>query len=182
MKSLLPQDIKEDYNSNLTKPRLPIRDITVLALMSTILIITKEARNFLPNIEPVSFLLIVYTLVFGYRTLYIIYTFVIVEGFLYGFSLWWFSYLYIWTILFFLVRIFRNVRNPLYWAVISGFYGLSFGFLYSISIVAISGVNAGIVSWINGIYFDIVHGLGNFFIALLLFKPVYYVINKLNKP
>ncbi|MFT4144154.1 MAG: hypothetical protein QM644_06830, partial [Mobilitalea sp.] len=163
-----------------SKPRIPIRDITVLAMMSTILIISKEVRNFLPGIEPVSLLIIVYTLVFGYRTLYIIYTFVLVEGFIFGMGTWWFFYLYVWTILFLIARIFRKVRDPFFWAMISGFFGLSFGVFYSFTIIAISGLNAGIVSWINGIYFDIIHGVFNFILALLLFKPLYYIVSKLN--
>jgi energy-coupling factor transport system substrate-specific component len=40
---------------------------------------------------------------------------------------------------------------------------------------------AGFAYWIQGIIFDVVHGIGNFVTALFLFHPLYYLINKINK-
>ncbi len=158
-----------------------IKDIVIIGMMSAILIAVQVALNFIPNIELVSLLIILYTLIFGRKAIYIIYVFVALEGFLYGFGLWWINYLYVWTILFFVVLILRKLRSPFLWAVISGFYGLSFGALCSIPYFITGGIPSGFAYWISGIPFDIAHGIGNFAVALVLFYPLYYMLDKINK-
>ena len=58
------------------------------------------------------------------------------------------------------------------WAMLSGVYGLAFGALCGIVDVFIGGFGYAAAKWISGIPFDISHCLGNFFIALILFKPM----------
>ena len=70
-----------------------------MGLLAAILLIGQVGMAFLPNIEPVSTLIILYTLTHKKYTFYIIYVFVLLEGILYGFGIWWISYLYIWSIL-----------------------------------------------------------------------------------
>ncbi|MHB8129068.1 MAG: hypothetical protein ACYDEX_08735 [Mobilitalea sp.] len=158
-----------------------IRDIVILGMMSAIMITVQVALGFLPNIELVSLMIILYTLVFGHKTLFIIYVFVIVEGLLYGFGLWWFNYLYVWTILFLIVRLLRSLRSPFIWAIVNGLYGLSFGALCSIPYFISGGLPSGFAYWIAGIPFDITHGIANFAITLILFYPLYYILNRINK-
>lgn len=97
------------------------RELVGNAFLAAILVIVQVAFSFLPNIEFVSLLIILYTLVFEKRTVVIIYLFALLEGILYGFGVWWIMYLYVWTILYLLVRIFRKNNSLLLWAVLSGF-------------------------------------------------------------
>ena len=53
--------------------------------------------------------------------------FVFLEGFLYGFGIWWFSYLYIWSLLACIVLLLHGNASLLFWGIVSGFFGLSFG-------------------------------------------------------
>ena len=158
-----------------------IKDIALIGIMSAILITVQVALSFLPNIELVSLLIILYTLVFGRKTLYIIYVFVIVEGMIYGISLWWINYLYIWTLLFFAVMLFRRERSVLLWAILSGFYGLAFGALCAIPNLFLSGLPSAVSYWIAGIPFDIAHCISNFIITLLLFHPLYHVLDGIHR-
>ncbi|HHV11735.1 MAG TPA: hypothetical protein GXX75_15790 [Clostridiales bacterium] len=158
---------------------MKVKDIAIIGMLSAIMVAAQFSLSFLPNIELVSLLIIMYTLVFGWRALYIIYVFVIIEGLIYGFGLWWFSYLYIWLILYIITRLFHKARSPLHWAIISGAYGLSFGALYSIVVIITSGIQGGLASWVQGIPFDIAHCAGNFAVTLILFKPLYFILNKL---
>ena len=160
---------------------MKIRDITMIGMMSAILLVLQLALAFIPNIEMVSLLIIIYTLIFGRKTLFIIYVFVVLEGIVYGIGLWWFSYLYIWAILYLITYLFQKVRSPIIWAVINSAYGFSFGALYAIPYFITGGIQTGIAYWVAGIPFDISHGIGNFVIALLLFHPIYYILDKLNK-
>lgn len=71
------------------------------AVMAGILLIGQVVMSGLPNIEPVSLLVIQFTLFRPKLARWAIAVFVILEGVLYGFGIWWFSYLYIWYILHF---------------------------------------------------------------------------------
>jgi energy-coupling factor transport system substrate-specific component len=160
---------------------MKIKDIVIIGMMSAVMVAVQAALSFLPNIELVSLLIILFTLIFGWRTLYIIFIFIFTEGLLYGFGLWWFSWLYIWPLLFILTKLFSKLRLPFYWAILSCIFGLIFGALYSVSVAVINGPYAGFASWIQGIVFDIIHGTSNFVITLTLFHPLYFILNKINK-
>lgn len=161
--------------------QLSVKDIVIIGMMTAVLVTAHLALSFLPNIELVSLLIIIFTLVFRWRTLFIIYAFVFIEGLLFGFGQWWFSWLYIWLIPFLIAMLFRNVRSFFFWAIVSCIFGLSFGALSAIPVIAISGLYAGFAYWVQGIIFDIVHGIGNFAAALLLFHPLYILTDKINK-
>lgn len=158
---------------------MKIRDILIIGMMSAILIAVQVMLGFIPNVELVTVLIIAYTLIFGYKTLFIIYVFAILEGFIYGFGIWSISYLYVWTILFFVVTLLKRYHSPLTWAAVSGFYGLSFGALTAITTLVISGPASALAYWIAGIPFDLVHGMSNFITAFILIKPLYRILDKL---
>ena len=155
---------------------LKTRDIAIIGIMSAILITVQVAFAFLPNIELVSLIIIISTLVFKWKTLYIIYIFVLVEGLIYGFTTYWICYLYVWTILMFFTILFKKNRSPFFWAILSGTFGLSFGLLCSIPYLFI-----GVCLWpyllLLWEFFDIAHCIGNYVIALTLFKPLYNLLN-----
>lgn len=160
---------------------MKIKDIAIISMMSAIMIAVQVALGFLPNIELVSLLVILYTLVFGWKALYIIYVFVAVEGFIYGIGPWWINYLYVWTVLFIVVMLFRSLKSTLLWATVSGAFGLGFGALCSIPYFISGGIASGFAYWVQGIPFDIVHGAGNFVATLVLFHPLYQILGKINK-
>ena len=147
-------------------------DAAVFALLGALLLVVQVALAFLPNIELVSLLIIVYTTVFGIKALIPTGVFVIGEFLIYGFGLWSINYIYIWPLLVVIALIFRKNRSPLIWALISGFFGLAFGALCAIVQACIGGIAFGVSYWINGIPFDLLHCAGNFVTALLLFKPL----------
>ena len=82
-----------------SKPRLDLRHLLIFAMLGTIQFVSKQALEFLPNVELVSTLTMVYTLVYRKRGLIPVLVFILMEGLLWGFSVWWFPYLYLWPIL-----------------------------------------------------------------------------------
>lgn len=160
---------------------MKIKEITMLAMLSAIMFVAQVALKFIPNIELVSLLVILYTLIFKQKTLYIIYVFVILEGLLYGFGLWWFGYLYVWTFLYIIVRIFRKNKHPLFWIIISGVYGLSFGAFFAIPYFFMGGPASAFAYWVNGIPYDIGHCIGNIVVTLVLFQPLYHLLRLVNE-
>ena len=160
---------------------LNTKEIALMGILSALLIIGQVALGFLPNIEVVTLLVIAYTLVFGKKVFFIIYIFVLVEGLIYGFGLWWINYLYVWTALCFITLVFRKQTSFVFWSIISGFFGLAFGALCSLPYFFISGPSGAFAYWIAGIPSDITHCIGNVFLCLILFKPLHYILMKINE-
>ncbi|MCB5714466.1 hypothetical protein GKG47_16945 [Lactonifactor sp. BIOML-A3] len=156
-----------------------VKDMVILAFLTAILLVGQVGMAFLHNIEVVSLLIIIYTLLFRKKVFYIIYIFAFLEGMIYGFGIWWFMYLYVWTILAVITMLCSKNDSPVMWSIISGAFGLGFGFLCSFPYFIISGVGGGIAYWISGIPSDILHCVGNVVITLVLFKPVYGILSKL---
>lgn len=159
--------------------KLTVRELVVLALCTAALFVGQVALAFLPNIELVSLLVIVYTLAFRRKVLYVIYAFALLEGLLYGFSMWWVTYLYVWTVLAGLTWCFRNMQSALGWAILSGAFGLSFGALCEIPFLVTIGWRGALGAWVSGIPFDLAHCAGNFVLALALVKPLMKLMRRL---
>lgn len=137
------------------------------------------AMSGLPNIEPVSLLTMVFAVVFGKKSLYSVYVYVILDILLFGIGLWNICYLYIWAILAFVAIAFRKQENPLVWAVISGAFGLLFGVFCAPVDIFIGGFGYAAGKWVSGIPFDLLHCAGNFVIALVMFVPLRKLLEKL---
>ncbi len=133
----------------------------------------------LPNIEPVSLLVMLFAVTFGWKCLYPVYIFVVMEILFYGLGVWNVYYLYVWLILAVAALTMRKTQEPLAWAILSGAFGLLFGALCGIVDIFIGGFGYAIAKWASGISFDLIHCAGNFVIALLLFRPLRVLLNKL---
>mgnify|MGYP006967179106 CR=1 FL=1 len=159
--------------------KLTIREITLFAVLGAMTFALQVAMAPLPNIEPVSLLVMVFAAVFGWKCLYPVYVFVVMEILFYGISTWNIYYLYVWTVLALGAIMLRKSTQPLAWALLSGVYGLMFGALCGIVDIFIGGFGYAVTKWISGIPFDLAHCAGNFVIALLLFAPMRNLLHKL---
>lgn len=139
----------------------------------------KYVMSWMPNIEPVSLLVMLYAVVFGRKCLFPVYVYVILEILFYGIGSWAINYLYIWAILAGLALLLRKMEHPLGWAVLSGAFGLLFGALCAPVDFFIGGFGYAISKWVSGIMYDVLHCAGNFVIALVLFVPLRTLLEKL---
>lgn len=146
--------------------------MVLFALLGAMTFAAKYVMSFLPNIEPVSLMVMLFAVVFGWKWVYPVYLYVVLEILFYGISLWNINYLYIWAVLAVAAYALGDMKHPLGWALLSGTFGLLFGALCGIVDVFIGGVAYAVTKWVSGIPFDLMHGAGNFFIALVLFKPL----------
>jgi energy-coupling factor transport system substrate-specific component len=169
------------HNNSIKIPKLSVKDITLIGILSATLIAAKMALSFLPNIEIVSLLIIVFTLTFGFKTLYSILVFTCIETFIWGMGLWTIIYLYIWAVLVVITYIFRKQDSVWFWSIVSGIFGLCFGALGSIVYLFVGGTRTAFAWWIAGIPWDVVHCIGNFVLALVLYKPLMSVLRKMKK-
>jgi energy-coupling factor transport system substrate-specific component len=159
--------------------KLTIREVVLFGVLGALTFALKMCMALLPNIEPVSLLVIVFSVVFGWKALYPTYVYVVMEILYWGIGTWNMNYLYIWGILAVVALLLRKADHPLVWAMVSGIYGLAFGLLCSPVDIAMGGLSFAITKWASGIPFDIAHCIGNFFMALILFKPLRILLTKL---
>ena len=159
------------------KPSL--REVALFGILGALTFGLKVAMSFLPNIEPVSLLVMLYAVVFGRKCVYPIYLYVLMEILFYGIQLWNINYLYVWAILAVATRMIRSAQSPLTWALLSGGFGLLFGALCA-PVYLFSGGPALMLSWwVSGIPFDAIHCAGNFVMALVLFVPLRRLLSRL---
>ena len=159
--------------------KLTIREITLFGVLGALTFALQVAMAPLPNIEPVSLLVMLYAATFGWKCLYPVYVFVAMEILFYGFSIWNIYYLYVWAVLAFAAIMMRHQQSTLLWAFLSAVYGLCFGALCGIVDIFIGGFAYAAAKWVSGIPFDLLHCGGNFAIAIILFKPLRTAMEKL---
>lgn len=168
-------------NNVVLKSGLSIKDIALIGVMTATLEAGKYALSFIPNVEIVSLLIILYTLFFERKAIYAIFCFILLDGCIYGFGLWWIMYLYAWPILSLLTSWQKKNRSAIFYSLLSGTFGLCFGALCALPYLFIGGIKMALSWWIAGIPYDIIHCIGNFVLCMVLFKPLYYVLSRIKR-
>ena len=146
--------------------------LVLSGLMGALLVVSKQAMSGLPNLEPVSLLLILFALELPRETPGAITVFILLQGVLYGFGLWWVMYLYVWYLLALLAWLLRRMDSAFFWAVFSGLYGLCFGGLCAAVYLFAKTPAFALSWWLSGLSYDAMHGVGNFVLMLLLYRPL----------
>lgn len=85
--------------------------LVLSGLMGALLVVSKQAMSGLPNLEPVSLLIILFALELPRETPGAITVFILLQGVLYGFGLWWAMYLYVWYLLALLAWLLRRMDS-----------------------------------------------------------------------
>lgn len=159
--------------------KLTVREITLFGMLAALTFGAKWVMAGLPNIEPVSLMVMIFGAVFGWKALFPVAVYVAAEILFYGLGPWNINYLYVWPLLASLAFLMRKMRHPLGWAILSGMFGLMFGLLCAPVDVFIGGCSYAVSKWVSGILFDLTHCAGNFVIALLLFVPLRNLTEKM---
>lgn len=148
------------------------REVALFGMLGALTFGTKIVMMGLPNIEPVSLLVMLFAVTFGKKALFPIYVYVLLELALFGIGLWSAAYIYIWALLALAAWLLRDMRSPLGWAVLSGTFGLLFGALCTPVCLLTGGPAFALSWWLSGLPFDLLHCAGNFALALVLFSPL----------
>ena len=160
---------------------ISVGEVALFGVLGALTFAAKLVMSWMPNIEPVSLMVMLFAVTFGKKCIYPICVYVAMEILVYGINVWNVYYLYIWLVLAVGAYCMRATQDPIPWAILSGLFGLLFGALCGITDVLIGGIGYAVGKWTAGILFDVVHGVSNFVIALLLFKPLRELMGKLHK-
>lgn len=161
--------------------KLTIKEIAVFGMLGAVMYASKMIMELLPNVHLLGVFTIAFTVVYGKKALYPIYTYVFLNGILCGFATWWIPYLYVWTVLWGAVMLLpkkmpKKVR-PIVYMVVCAAHGFLFGVLYAPAQALIYGFSfKKTVAWvIAGFPFDFIHGVSNFFCGILI-VPIIMVL------
>ena len=149
------------------------KDIVLIGLLGALLKSSQVMLSFLPNIEIVSLLILIFAIRLGAkRTVYITVLFSILNIILWGLSPATIGYFFVWSGYGVVCSILRKVlNNEIKVALFLGFFGMIFGGLFALIYLPM-GYSYALSYWINGFVFDIVHAVSNFIVGLWAFKPI----------
>lgn len=168
------------------KQSVTTRELAVFAMLAAVMYLSKVLMEWIPNVHLLGMLIISYTRVYRKKALIPIYVYVLLNGALAGFSMWWFPYLYIWTVLWGMTMLLplqmRKRTEVAVYMAICGLHGFLFGMLYAPMQALIFGLSLdGMVAWIlAGIPFDIMHGIGNLAAGVLI-VPMITLLKRLER-
>ena len=148
--------------------RLSIREIAELSLFCALMVAGKECLRLIPNVHPVTLLLLLATAVYGAKALY-------------GAGLWNLMYLYVWPIVVLAALPFRRSESRAFWAAIAGLHGLCFGALCGIPYFFIGGWQMAFSWWVSGIPYDVIHCVSNTVLVFVLFPPLRRALERAKK-
>ena len=174
--------------NNRTRGRasLKIWEMAAFSMLGSLMFVSKELMELLPNIHLLGMLIVVYTVVYRWKALVPIYIYVLLDGVFSGFSMWWLPYLYIWALLWAVVMLIpRRIPKALafiVYPIICSLHGFLFGILYAPAQAILFGLNfEQMLAWIAaGAPFDIIHGISNLCTGFLIL-PISELLRKLSR-
>lgn len=166
--------------------KLNIKEIAVFGMLGAMMFASKMLMEFLPNIHLLGVFTIATTVVYRQKALYPIYIYVLLNGLIAGFNVWWVPYLYIWTILWgatmLLPKSLPQKAKPFIYMGLCGLHGFLYGILYAPAQALFFGLSFdAAIAWIvAGFPFDAIHGVSNIICGVLI-CPIIAVLKKAEK-
>lgn len=165
--------------------KLSVKESCIFAMLGTLMYTSKMVLEALPNVHILGVLTIVYTLCFRKKALVPIYIYVFILALFNGFSLWVLPHLYLWTLLWGCTMLIpTNLSLPkiqIICTILCGLHGFLYGTLYAPAQAILFGLSfKSMITWIiAGIPWDIVHGISNLCISVLI-TPLYRALKRLS--
>ncbi|MCQ2457494.1 MAG: hypothetical protein MJ142_02050 [Clostridia bacterium] len=167
--------------------KLTAKEIAVFGMLAAVMFASKKAMESLPNIHLVGVFITAVTVVYRWKALYPLYTYILLEGLFGGFNTWWIPYLYVWTVLWGAVMLLPKhlpeKAKPFIYGGVCGLHGILFGILYAPSQALLFHFNfKTTVAWVvAGFPFDCIHGLSNLILGTLLIIPLIRIFRRFGR-
>ncbi|MGL5766666.1 MAG: ECF transporter S component [Sarcina sp.] len=158
------------------------RQIALIGVLSAFNIASRVTLQFLPNIKPVTSIIIMVSLIFGPKfgvSVAVVTT--IVSNMLLGMGPWTIFQILAWSMISLLAGfIGTKISKPKIFpmAIFSAVCGFIFGFFVSLDKLLIAGPFAFITYYIGGLSFDLLHAIGNFAFYLMCAPIFIPLLNK----
>lgn len=163
-----------------------VKEIALISIFAAVNIASRIYLQFLPNVKPVTSLIIISVILFGlaFGVKLAIVTTVVSNLFL-GMGTWTFFQILAWVIICLITDIFvglfrkKDKEPPLIVMSIFAFLmGYVFGFFVSLEALVLGGFNYFIVYYLAGLLFDTFHAVGNLFFYLICAPIIMKIFSK----
>jgi len=164
-------------------PLSPVKRIALVGILSAVNIGSRIVLQFLPNIKPVTSLIIISVILFGLSFgLELTLVTTLVSNMYLGMGIWTVFQIFAWAMICILtelfIRLFKRIPPLLFMAIFSAIMGYVFGLFVSFEKLVIGGWGLFIPYYISGLVFDTYHAVGNFFFYLALAPILYKLFEK----
>lgn len=164
--------------------------IAKVAVMAALFVALKFALSFIPNVEIVTLLIMVFSSAFGMiYTLPATLVFSSIEVLIYGVHSWVILYFVYWPLLAIISSILLKRKNVIIAIIVALIMSILFGVLSACSdtILCIGSLSSMqlrdyfIAYYLRGLYFDLIHVVSNVIIVGILYLPLIEVCKKIDK-
>lgn len=159
-----------------------LRELILFALLGAIQFTAHITLSAVPGFELVTLLTIVYVHVFGKKAVIPVLVYVFLNPIIYGFGIWWLSYIYVWPLLCLFFLVLPKNLPVINIAIFSAVYGLCFGALFALPYIFTVDITYAISYWISGLMHDVLHCICNFVAVMVLYKPFINTLRRLHCP
>lgn len=152
-----------------------VKEISLIGILAAVNIASRIALQSLPNIKPVTSIIIISVMIFGLAfgiKLTIVTT--LVSNIYLGMGIWIFFQILAWIVICLFTQIlmdlFKKINrepNILIMAIFAFLMGYVFGVIVSLEKFVIGGPSLFIVYYLAGLLFDTLHAVGNFIFYLI---------------
>ena len=159
-----------------------IHDIALIGLLSALCVVSRIMLQFLPNIKPITSIIILISCWLGWRfgvKLAVISTFI--SNLVLGTGTWTVFQIFAWAV----IALFSGLIGKLsisksiaFMACFSFFCGYIFGFFVSFEKLLYGGFKVYLAYYLAGLYFDTLHAMGNFVFMIVLYHPLKNLLSK----
>ena len=176
----------QNTNSKQQKVKISTRDLVILSALGALMFVSKIIMESLPNVHLIGMFIVAITVVYRTKALYSIYTFVFLTGLINGFGLWWYPYLYIWTVLWGITMLLPKTMpkkvSIIVYMLVCGLHGFLYGTIYAPAQAIIFGLDfKGTIAWIiAGLPWDAIHGISNIACGVLI-VPIINILKRFCK-
>lgn len=153
---------------------LPLIEVILFGLFPALMVGAQWALAALPNIHLTGVFIVILTRLYRAKALFPIGVYILLEGLIQGFSLWWVPYLYVWPILWGMAMLIpKNIPDKwgmILYPLVCSLHGFLYGTLWAFSqpfLMDLPWESLGIYI-ANGIPFDVTHGIGNLVLGTLV--------------
>ena len=166
--------------------KITVKETAIFGMLGALMYASKIIMEVLPNVHLIGVFTIAITVVYRKKALYPIYTYVLLVGISNGFATWWIPYLYQWTILWGVVMLLPQKMpkkaKPIVYMVVNACHGFLFGTFYAPVQALLIGLSFdGMINWIIvGLPWDFIHGVSNFFCAILI-VPIIAILRRIER-
>lgn len=152
---------------------LTVRETALFGMFGALMFLTKYLMQAIPNIHLLAMFIAAFTIVYRWKALIPLYVYVLIDGIVGGFAMWWIPYLYIWLTIWAAVMLVSPIlerkqvsakKQTVIYMLLCALHGLTFGMMYApVQALAYGLSFKAMLTWIvAGLWFDAIHGAGNF--------------------